>query len=310
MDADKRYGRIQMTWCDVDIPPLSAAVARGSDSPTELHLCYELDEESVCALFENLATNTRVVVLKMEVVQRSRQAVHALCSALLQNQSIRRLEVTYVQDDGSDCGLLSLVAKALVFNNTVTDIAMRSEITSLRSIKSIAFLLSKSTRITKLALNINDVFPIKRLAILSRGLTKNKNVLEFPLPEPSSANCVTRRVLNALRRNACLQNSAIRFATKQRQDRRAAQAFEELDGSPSFLAQVMEVTGQSEAEVRSTALSARHYIQSNYFLLVGVVRESVACYPSTSVQLGDLNQDCLDSIVKHLKLSDVVQTQP
>ncbi|XP_077527970.1 uncharacterized protein LOC144139531 [Haemaphysalis longicornis] len=312
MDEDNGYGRIQMTWCAVDIPPLSAAVARVSESPTELHLVpiYHLDEESVCALLENLATNTRVLVLTIELGQRCREAIDALYCALPQNQSIRRLGVTAAIDNASDCGMFSLVAKALVLNNTVTDVSMRSEITSLRSIKSIAHLLSKNTSITKLAVNINQAFPIKRLAILSRGLTKNKNVSEFPLPEQSSANCVTRRVLNALRRNACLQNSAIRFVTKQRQDRRAAQAFEELCGSASFLAQVMEVMGQSEEEARSTALSARHYIQTNYFRLVGVVRESVACYPSASVQLGDLNQDCLCSIVKHLKLSDVVQTEP
>ncbi|KAH9379364.1 hypothetical protein HPB48_013632 [Haemaphysalis longicornis] len=283
MDEDKGYGRIQMTWCAVDIPPLSAAVSRDSDSPTELHLgpIHQLDEESVCALLENLATNTRVLVLTIELGQRCKQAIDALCSALPQNQSIRRFGVTAAIDNASDFGMFSLVAKALVLNNTVTDVSMQSEITSLRSIKSIALLLSKNTGITKLAVNINQAFPIKRLAILSRGLTKNKNVSEFPLPEQSSANCVTRRVLNALRRNACLQNSAIRFVTKQRQDRRAAQAFEELCGSASFLAQVMEVMGQSEEEARSTALSARHYIQTNYFRLVGVVRESVACYPSS-----------------------------
>ncbi|KAH9379371.1 hypothetical protein HPB48_008083 [Haemaphysalis longicornis] len=305
MDEDNGYGRIQMTWCAVDIPPLSAAVARVSESPTELHLVpiYHLDEESVCALLENLATNTRVLVLTIELGQRCREAIDALYCALPQNQSIRRLGVTAAIDNASDCGMFSLVAKALVLNNTVTDVSMRSEITSLRSIKFIAHLLSKNTSITKLAVNINQAFPIKRLAILSRGLTKNKNVSKFPLPEQSSANCVTRRVLNALRRNACLQNSAIRFVTKQRQDRRAAQAFEELCCSASFLAHVMEAMGQSESR-------GQIFHATNYFRLVGVVRESVACYPSASVQLGDLNQDCLCSIVKHLKLSDVVQTEP
>lgn len=94
----------------------------------------------------------------MEVGWYHRKAVPAQCSALAQNQRIRRVVLTTAHDSASDGGLLSLVAKFLLTNSNVADVAMRSEVTSLRSIKSGAFLLSKNTRITKPSLTSACLF--------------------------------------------------------------------------------------------------------------------------------------------------------
>ncbi|KAH9362073.1 hypothetical protein HPB48_002051 [Haemaphysalis longicornis] len=312
MAKDKGYSRIQMTWSDPDIAPLLAAVALTSESPTELHVrCInDFSEGSVCALLENLAKNTKVEVLIIEVAQHRRQAVNVLCTTLALNQGIRRLRVTTAPREASDCGCFSLVAKALIFNHTVAEVTMESETTCLRSVKTIAYLLSRNTSITKLAVNCNNWITVKRFAILSRAVNKNKSILEFSLPKGIEANCVSHRILRALRRNISLHNLAITFVTRERLDRRAAQAVEELCTSASFVTEVMNAKGQGAKEARCTTLSTYRYIQSNYFRLTGVVCGTVVCYPSASTQLDDLNYDCWCNIVKHLKLSDVVQTQP
>ncbi|KAH9379399.1 hypothetical protein HPB48_018860 [Haemaphysalis longicornis] len=280
MAEDKSYSRIQMTWVNLDIPPLSAAVALDAESPTELHLCcsYDLAEDNVYALLENLATNTR-------------------------NRSIRSLEVDIPPTDYLNLCSFSHVAKALLLNTTVTEVAMKS-------IKSIAYLLSKNGTITKFTVESTCVLHTKRFAILSRAVARNRNIVEFPLPAELDANVVSRRVLRALRRNLGLLNLAVRFATKQRLDRLAALVFEELSAKASFLPHLMKVTGQSEKEAIALKLSARHYIRSNYLRLVGVVWEKVVCYPGPGTQADALNHECWCSIAKNLKLSDVVQMQP
>lgn len=108
MSEDKSYSRILVTWTEPDIPPLSAVVALDSASPTELHIhrIYELAEDSVCALLNNLATSRRVEVLTIEMGLHRMQALHALCSTLERNRRIRSLEVVMAITDVFDRGLL------------------------------------------------------------------------------------------------------------------------------------------------------------------------------------------------------------
>lgn len=307
MAQDKGYSRIQMTWAEPDLPPLSAAVALASESPMELHLSdlNELTETSICALLENLATNEHVRTLTVETRAERRKIAVALCCVLALNQTIQCLEISMALDD-SDHGLFGMVAKALATNNTVTQVCFRSSEISLRSLKSIAFMLSKNTSITKLELNVTHSMRTKRLAILSRALAKNHFVVDFTLTSAPDANRVSSRLFTAIRRNTSLLNMAVRFIMHQRLDRQAAKAFEALSGKASLVPHVMKVTEQTEGEARMAVLSAKRYIQSNYFQLAGIVRENVVCHPGMGRQIDSLNHDCCRAVTQYLKLSDVV----
>ncbi|XP_075525463.1 uncharacterized protein LOC142557472 [Dermacentor variabilis] len=307
MAQDKGYSRIQMTWAEPDLPPLSAAMALASESPTELHLsdANELPEVSISALLENLATNEHVRTVTVETRAEHRQIALAFCHVLALNQTIQNLEFSMTLDE-SDHGLFGTVAKALATNNTVSQVCFRSSEISLRSLKSIAFMLSKNTAITKLELNITRSVPIKRLAILSRALVKNQSVVDFTLTSVPDANRVSFRMFTSIRRNTSLLNMAVRFLTHQRLDRQAAVAFEALSEKASLVPHIMKVTEQTEEKAKKDVLSAKRYIQSNYFQLAGIVRESVVCHLGLGRQIDTLNHDCLCSITRYLKLSDIV----
>lgn len=307
MAQDKGYSRIQMPWAEPDLPPLSAALALASESPTELHLmdANDLSEDSICALLENLATNGHVKTVKIETTVDRRRIATALCSALASNRTVQDLEVG-ISIDASDQGLFGKVAKALATNRTVTRVCFKSSHISLRSLKSIAYMLSKNTAVTRLELGLSQYTPTKRLAIISRGLLKNHSVVHFTLTCLPHPNHVSFRVFSTLRRNIILLNLAVSLLTCRRLNRQAAETFELLSDNASFVPYVMKVTEKTEERARWAVKSAKVYIQEHYFELTGVVKGKLECHPGTGTQIDRLHSDCLCAITQYLKLSDVV----
>ncbi|XP_050031053.3 uncharacterized protein [Dermacentor andersoni] len=305
MAQAKGYSRIQIPWAEPDLPPLSAVVALGSESLTELHLSYahRLTEMSICALLQNLATNEYVRTVTVDLGGRKQVAV-ALCCVLALNQTIQNLKIR--NSSYSAHGLLGMVAKALATNNTVSKVYLESYKVSLRSLKSIAFMLTKNTAITNLKLDTGGSMRTKRLAILSRALVENQSIVDLTLTTVPNRNHVSSRMFTSIRRNTSLLNMAVRFLTHQRLDRQAALAFEALSEKASLVTHVMKVTEQSEAEAKKAVLSAKRYIQSNYFQLAGIVRERVVFHLGMGQEIHTLNYECLCAIARYLKLSDVV----
>ncbi|XP_075525464.1 uncharacterized protein LOC142557473 [Dermacentor variabilis] len=294
------YSRIQMPWAAPDLPLLSAAVAVGSESLTELHLsdAHKLTETSICALLQSLATNEYVRTVTVDL-RDSKQVAVALCCVLALNQTIQNLNIR-------THGLLGMFAKALATNTTVSQVSLNSYKVSLKSLKSIAFMLTKNTAITNLKLNTEDSIRTKRLAILSRALVENQSIVDLTLDPVPNANHVSSRMFTSIRRNTSLLNMAVRFVTHQRLDRQAAVAFEALSEKASLVPHVMKVTEQTEDKAKKAVVSAKRYIQSNYFQLAGIVRESVVFHLGNGRDIRALNYECLSAIARYLKLSDVV----
>lgn len=305
----KAYSRVQMNWLEPDLAQLSAVVALDSESPAELHLSHEdgVKEESLVSILENLATNRRVRVLKLGLDASDRRVADALCAALSSNQSVQRLEIE--TNDTSDGGLLGRIAEGLVANSTVSDLQLDASMISLRSIKGIAFLLSRSTSIVKFALKSFPALSSRSLSLLSRAMAKNTTLVDATVNGAMEVNHVSFRALNVLRRNTGLLNSAVSFVTRQRLDRRAAEAFEELSDKASLVPQVARLTGKTEEEARASVLSALRYIQSNYLRLTGIVWDTVVCHPGVGTQVDALNHECWCAIACYLKVSDVVSEE-
>ncbi|XP_070396259.1 protein NLRC3-like isoform X1 [Dermacentor albipictus] len=299
------YSRIQMSWAEPDLPPLSAAVALGSETLTELHLsvAYELTEISVCALLQNLATNKYVRTVTVGLGDRKQVAV-ALCCVLALNQTIQNLKIKICSYSAH--GLLGMVAKVLATNTTVSQVCLESYKVSLKSLKSIAFMLTKNTAITNLKLNTRGFMCTKRLAILSRALVENQSIVDLTLAIVPNRNHVSSRMFTSIRRNTSLLNMAVRFITHQRLDRQAAVAFEALSEKASLVPHLMKVTEQTEDEAKKAVALAKRYIQSNYFQLAGIVRENVVFHLGKGRDIRALNYECQCAIARYLKLSDVV----
>lgn len=307
MARDKAYSRIQMAWTGPDLLPLSAAVANPLESPTELHLSchYELTKRRVCTVLEKLATNEHVKSVQLSVTtEEHRQVISAMCSVLSTNRTIQNLAIGVASGE-SDHGLFGEVARALIENSTVTHVCFSGHEVSLRSTKSIALMLLKNTAIVSLKLDISHL-PSKRLAIISRALTRNHFVVDFTLTCSPYTNKVSFRVFSAIRRNISLLNMAARFVMRERLDREAARAFDALCGKASLVPHIMEMTKHTECKIRMAVLSAKRYIQRNYFQLAGIVKGNIVCHSGMARQMDSLNHDCRVAIAQYLKLSDVV----
>ncbi|KAL1478674.1 hypothetical protein MTO96_034915 [Rhipicephalus appendiculatus] len=269
MAQDKGYSRIQMPWAEPDLPPLSAALALASESPTELHLSD---------------------------IQRAHRGQHLRAAR----------KPRHKRPSENRKGLFGKVAKALATNRTVTQVCFKSSEVSLRSLKSIAYMLSKNTAVTRLELVLSQSMPTKRLAIVSRGLLKNHSVVHFTLTSPPQPNHVSFRIFSTLRRNISLLNLAVSLLTRRRLNRQVAETFELLSENASFVPYVMKVTEKTEERARWAVKSAKVFIQAHYFELTGVVKRKLECHPGTGTQIDSLHSDCLCAITQYLKLSDVV----
>lgn len=307
MAEDKAYSRIQMIWTEPDFLLLSAAVANPSESPTELHLIchFELIKSNVCAVLEKLATNKHVKSVRLSVATEvHREVIAAMCSVLSTNKTIQNLAIRVASGE-SDRGLFGEVAQALYENNTVTNVRFSGPEVTRRSANCIASMLLKNTTIVSLNLDISHL-PSKRLAIVSRALIKNHSVVEFRLARYPFTNKVSFRVFRATSRNVGLLNMAARFVTREKLDGEAARAFDDVCGKASLVPHIMNVTKHTESKIQTAVLSAKCFVQNNYFQLAGIVKENIVCHPGLTKQFDSLNHYCRVAIAQYLKLSDVL----
>lgn len=300
------YGRIELSWADVDLAPLTIALALDSQSPLELDLgdTNELSSSLVCALFETLASNAMVRTLRVEARHYESLKAQALCKALISNKSIKSLELN-VGINSFEGSLLVDVCKALLVNTTVTELTIYTREIGLRSSKWFAKVLTQNRTLTTIDLHCRH-FDTKRLEMISRGMIENRVVTSFTFGNSLLRNRSAFRLHEALRRNIGLLNMAVKFVMQTNLTKHCAQAFEMLHGTPSLVSQVSKLCGKTERDAVAALDAADKYIHSHYLFVTGVVRFSVKCYPSAQTQADALNDYCWQAIAEFLKVSDVL----
>lgn len=300
------YGRIALSWADVDLAPLTIALALDSQSPLELDLgeACELSSSLVCALFETLASNAVVRVLRFEARHYEPLKAEALCKALISNQSIKILELQ-MGINSFEGSMLVDVSKALLVNTSVTELIIHTREIGLRASKAFAKMLTQNRTLTTIELYCRH-FETKRLEMISRGMIENRVVTSFTFGNALPRNRSTFRLHEALRRNTMLLNMAVKFVMQTNVTKCCARAFEMLHGTSSLVSQISKVSGKPEQDVMAAVDAADKYIHSHYLYLTGVVRSSVKCYPSTQTQADALNDYCWQAIAEFLKVSDVL----
>ncbi|KAK8769785.1 hypothetical protein V5799_013750 [Amblyomma americanum] len=304
------YGRIAMPWADSDLPHLTAALAVPSQSPSKLSL-YEiadLPKELVCLLFDALASNTAVKALTVEVRGYEADKANSLYQALKANQSIRSLELQ-LSVESLEGSIITGVAKALVINKTISELAIYTSDVSLNASKTLAFMLAKNTTLTSLQLCCRYL-GAKRIEMLSRGMTQNKAVISLDLYKALAKNRATFRLQEALRQNIAYLNMAVQFVLMTNLTKPCAEAFETLRRTSSLVPQVIKVSGMSEQQAKKALDAADHYIRTHYLFVTGIIKHSLMCYPGERKQADALNDYCWEAIAAFLKVSDVLDERP
>ncbi|KAH9372796.1 hypothetical protein HPB48_001312 [Haemaphysalis longicornis] len=150
---------------------------------------------------------------------------------------------------------------------------------------------------------LNDVVPWPEVA---PGLCNNFSVTSFKvggrfrdLPDFVVSRTTTR--------NLSLLNDAVRFITGADVGRRCGMAFECLAALPALREQLLNATGSSESHAEDLVQKATKFLAENYFVVTGVVRRSVQCYPTgLAWQLDALDAICWRAVANKLSVSDVL----
>lgn len=293
ISQSKCFSRIVVPWKNADLPPLAAALALPSQSPSEL--CLEnINWVSITLLREllsALAGNTKVKRLDIKACGRGGDQADALCQALAANQSIKILEVR-AQHERPEEPIFSGVTKALMTNAAITELIVHRWHMCLHSSEVFAGMLAQNKTLTTITFYYHEPLGAEQLEMLSQGMMQNRVVTSFTVHTALPRNNAAFLFHEAVRRNIALLNTAVQFVLQADVTKHCARAFETLRRTSSLVSQVAKVSGQSEKEAAAAVDAANRYLRSHFLFVMGVVRDAVRCYPGTGKQLDALNDHC------------------
>ncbi|XP_077525521.1 uncharacterized protein LOC144136776 isoform X3 [Amblyomma americanum] len=300
------YDRVQLPWVAADMPGLLAALISPSVFPEELCLpdVQHLPEKYLRLLFDAVAWNKHVHTLRARFDGNLGEKGTLLCEMLKANRSIKRLDIDIENDNGS---LVHNVLHALAGNKSIIEVMISIRIIrEYKTAEDICYFLAHNKTATKFFLSSQTCFYYEFVKEFAKGLWQNKQIVEFNITRNLLCDESSFTVWEALRRNKGFLNCAVEFVVLPRADRQHAEAFELFLGKPCLLSHLIKVTGKTEAEALLALTSAEHFLQDNYLIITGVIRNSVKCHPGNGTQVEKLNGDCWRAIVRHLNLTDVL----
>ncbi|KAL1419741.1 hypothetical protein MTO96_004664 [Rhipicephalus appendiculatus] len=308
LGSSSSYDRVLVPLVDADVKSILSHHTKVQLFPTELSVDNICDISSVLfqELCEALALSTTVKTLK--VYYEGHEPVKGdLFSAMLKdNKSITSLEVYLHSNPASYC-LAEKVAAALIHNRTLQELSVCFASLKLDRCTALSFcrMLSKNEALCKVFLKISHELCDRSLELLSTGVQNSEVLLEFGTGKVKiPINCTTYPMFKTLQQNNSRLNKAIMFV-QHNKDRHCAVAFEYLCRKPHFISYVAKVAGQSMSEAYQNIKSSQRYIFDNYFVIAGIVRHSVQCYPGQGTQIDALNADSWRAIAQYVKVSDV-----
>ncbi|KAH7938809.1 hypothetical protein HPB52_000444 [Rhipicephalus sanguineus] len=297
--ADNSYDRVRLgPWTEPYLRVLSPVLASCRSSVEQIFLpdIGELSLDSVTVLCNALASCKRVKHLIVAVRQEPDARVALLCDTLKNNRYIERLNIEIENADSAKEILCALTVNAAV---TFLDITLRVTANE-ESTKAFSDMLSRNDAITSMSVWLEGEDAQHFLDSIAKAMARNKFIVSFI----SRVDCriyVPYSILESVRRNKCSLNRAV----ERRVDRRGAECFELFVGRPCMMSQVSEVAGITDEEARLKVVAAEHLLREKYFVLTGIVRSSVVCWPAVATQIDALNSDCWQAIARYLRLNDV-----
>ncbi|KAK8757200.1 hypothetical protein V5799_000097 [Amblyomma americanum] len=300
------YDRVQLPWVAADMPGLLAALTSSLEFPEELCLpdVQHLPEKDLQLLFDAVACNKHVHTLRARFEGNLGKRGTLLSEMLKANRSIKCLDIDIENDSGT---IVHNVLHALAGNKSIIEVMIGIRtIGQYKTAEDICYFLAHNKTATKFFLSSMTCFYDEFVMWFAKGLWQNKRIVEFGLFRNLLCDQSSFLVWESLRRNKGFLNFAVEFAILPRADRQYAEAFELFWGKPCLLSHLIKVTGKTEAEALQALTSAEHFLQDNYLVITGVIRNSLKCHLGNGTQVEKLNGDCWRAIVRHLNLTDVL----
>lgn len=308
LESSSSYDRVLIPLADADMKSILSHHTKAQLFLTELSLDNICDISSVLLkeLCEILAVSFTVKTLKVYYGGHERDKIDLFSAMLKDNKSITSLEISLHSHLGC-CHLAEKVTAALIHNTTLQElnVCFACKCFSSLTAKFFCHMLSKNQALCKVFIKIFHQLSNESLELLSTGVQHSKVLLEFGTGEVKiPLSCITYPMFRTLQQNNSRLNKAIMFVQHSR-NRQCAIAFEYLCRKPHFVSYVAKATGQSMSEATQNIRSAQHYLFDNYFVIAGIVRHSVQCYPGQGTQIDALNADIWRVIAQYVKLSDI-----
>ncbi|KAH7954662.1 hypothetical protein HPB49_020704 [Dermacentor silvarum] len=304
----KCYGRVQLPWVDPDLVGLAAAVGSPSECPEDLYLpdICQLSEARLRPLCEALGSSKRVRSFSFTIQGHIEGRGAALCDMLKANRSIKRLLLNMTDD--RDTTFSRDVFHALAANRSITHLVFHLEkVERLETATAFSYMLAHNSTATSVYVWFATDLHSRFVQELSRGMSRNRIIVDLKLiTDTVMCDTTSYPAFEALRRNKAALNRAADFVLTHRPDRRLAEDFENFLGRSCLLAHLVEVTGKREPEALVDVTSAEHYLEDNFLVLTGIVKQSLVCLPAETTQLDALNAQCWRALVRHLKIADVL----
>uniref|UniRef100_A0A023G927 Ran gtpase-activating protein n=1 Tax=Amblyomma triste TaxID=251400 RepID=A0A023G927_AMBTT len=260
--------------------------------------------------------------------------IEQLCCALEKNQSIQEVEINCYLNIEGGVALARLfeattTIRAVTITKRVTTTCLIRMFQGLAKNKSIwwfsvqcGFLRMSACTAIAAALEVNRTLYYvtfgrpsvdeASMKVLCAGIANNPVVQMVGLGYTTSSRAAFK-IRERLRRNTHLMMQAIEFVLAHTISKLGAAAFE-MHKESTFFRQELGKAGESRGR-ESSALAlireAELFIEDNYFLITGVVKEEIVCVrpkrKRKKVAMFDvLNRDCLKEVLSYLRVSDVI----
>ncbi|KAL1478018.1 hypothetical protein MTO96_035296 [Rhipicephalus appendiculatus] len=219
---------------------------------------------------------------------------------LKKNQYIERLNIRIEKADSAKEILRALTANAAV---NFLDIDLPGA-TNDETTEAFSGMLSSNKAITGMSVWLEGENAQQFLDSVAKPMSRNRRIISFICRVDCRIN-VPPSIRESVRRNQCSLNRALEFVLERRDDRRGAECFELFVGTPCMMTQLTAVGGIADVEARLKIIAAKRRIQENYFVLTGIVRRHMVCWPADVKQIDALNPACWRAIASFLRLTDV-----
>ncbi|KAL1476398.1 hypothetical protein MTO96_036535 [Rhipicephalus appendiculatus] len=279
--ADNCYDRVQLgPWTEPYLKILSSVLASSRSNAEqiilsdigELSLVSQEPDARVTLLCETIKKNRyiKIIIISIENVDSAKEILHAL----IVNTAVTFLRITF----------------RVATNEETTEV--------------FSDMLSRNSAITGLSLWLEGQDAQRFMDSISKAMSRNRLIVSFD-SHVNHRNYVPSSILESVRRNKGALHRAVEFVLQRRDDRRGAECFERFVGRPCMMTHLAEVGGITDAEARLKVVAAEDRIREKYFVLTGIVRHSIVCWPADVTQIDALSPDCWRAIARFLWLNDV-----
>ncbi|KAL1482593.1 hypothetical protein MTO96_014162 [Rhipicephalus appendiculatus] len=289
-------------WTEPYLKILSSVLASSRSNAEQIILSDigELSLVSVSALCNDLTCNKRINHFIVTVKQEPDARVTLLCETIKKNRYIKIIIISIENVDSA-----KEILHALTVNTAVTFLRITFRVaTNEETTEVFSDMLSRNSAITGLSLCLEGQDAQRFIDSISKAMSRNRLIVSFD-SHVNHRNYVPSSILESVRRNKGALHRAVEFVLQRRDDRRGAECFERFVGRPCMMTHLAEVGGITDAEARLKVVAAEDRIREKYFVLTGIVRHSIVCWPADVTQIDALSPDCWRAIARFLWLNDV-----